>query len=249
MRYAIYFAADADDALMRLGNAWLGRDPFAATDPGLPGLTGLNATRFRELTADPRRYGFHGTLKAPFHLKPGMDEADLIIACRAFASELAPFRIEGLNVNRLGKFLALTPDRPQPDLSAFAALCVRQFEPYRAPLSEADLERRRKSGLTPKQDAYLTDWGYPYIFDELRFHMTLSNKLDNEDEAAELEAAAKSHFAAVTGKERICSSFALYQEPERGAPFDVHTVFQLTGATPVGSAGTRSARPTDRENA
>ncbi|WP_434054793.1 MAG: DUF1045 domain-containing protein [Roseibium sp.] len=249
MRYAIYFAADADDALMRLGNAWLGRDPFAATDPDMSALTGLNATRFRELTADPRRYGFHGTLKAPFHLKPGMDEADLITACRKFASDLAPFRIEALNVNRLGKFLALTPDRPQPDLSAFAALCVRQFEPYRAPLSEADLERRRKSGLTPKQDAYLTDWGYPYVFDEMRFHMTLSNKLDSEHEAAELEEAAKSHFAAVTGKERACSSFALYQEPERGAPFDVHTVFQLTGTTPVGSAGTRPTRPTDRENA
>ena len=164
MRYAIYFAADADDALMRLGNAWLGRDPFAARDVNLPAIPGMDAARFRELTADPRRYGFHGTLKAPFHLKEGQNEADLVEACRAFAADIAPFRIEGLKVNRLGKFLALTPERPQPDLSAFAALCVRRFEPCRAPLSEADIARRRKSGLTPKQDSYLTGWGYPYIF-------------------------------------------------------------------------------------
>nr|WP_319384626.1 DUF1045 domain-containing protein [uncultured Roseibium sp.] len=249
MRYAIYFAADADDTLMRLGNAWLGRDPFTSAGLDVPGLTGMTASRFRELTADPRRYGFHGTLKAPFHLKPGVDVAGLVTACREFASEIAPFLIDGLNVNLLGKFLALTPDRPQQALSSFASLCVRRFDPYRAPLSEADLERRRKSGLTPKQDSYLTDWGYPYIFEELRFHMTLSNKLDNEDEAAELEAAAKSHFSGVTGKERLCGSFALYQEPERGAPFDVHTVFQLTGTTPARSAETPSARPTDKENA
>lgn len=249
MRYAIYFAADADDALMRLGNAWLGRDPFAAADLNLPGIAGMDASRFRDLTADPRRYGFHGTLKAPFHLKAGQDEAGLVAACRSFAADIAAFRIDGLNVNRLGKFLALTPDRPQPDLSAFAALCVRYFEPYRAPLSDADLERRRKSGLTPKQDSYLTGWGYPYIFDELRFHMTLSNKLDNEDEANALAAAAKSHFSEVTGRERLCAFFALYQEPERGAPFDVHTVFQLRGTTPAASAETPSAPPIDRENA
>lgn len=249
MRYAIYFAADADDALMRLGNAWLGRDPFAAADLNLPGIAGMDASRFRDLTADPRRYGFHGTLKAPFHLKAGQDEAGLVAACRSFAADIAAFRIDGLNVNRLGKFLALTPDRPQPDLSAFAALCVRYFEPYRAPLSDADLERRRKSGLTPKQDSYLTGWGYPYIFDELRFHMTLSNKLDNENEANALAAAAKSHFSEVTGRERLCASFALYQEPERGAPFDVHTVFQLSGTTPAASAETPSAPPIDRENA
>lgn len=249
MRYAIYFAADADDTLMRLGNAWLGRDPLGGEGASKPGPAGMSAARFHDLTASPRRYGFHGTLKAPFHLKSGLDEAGLVTACREFASEIAPFRIAGLNVNRLGKFLALTPDRSEPDLAAFAALCVRQFEPYRAPLSEADLERRRESSLTPKQDTYLTGWGYPYIFDEFRFHMTLSNKLDNEDEANALAEAAKSHFTEVTGRERLCGSFALYQEPERGAPFDVHTVFKLTGTTPARSAETPSARPIDRENA
>ncbi|MDN3721086.1 DUF1045 domain-containing protein [Roseibium salinum] len=62
------------------------------------------------------------------------------------------------------KFLALTPNQPEAALNGFAALCVRSFEPFRAPLTEADLERRRRSGLTPRQDLYVTEWGYPYVF-------------------------------------------------------------------------------------
>ncbi len=229
MRYAIYFADRADDPLMQLGNAWLGRDPFTGSDLSHPEVGGLAAARFHDLTADPRRYGFHGTLKAPFHLKTGRTEAELLEACEAFAREIAPYEIRALGVNRLGKFLALTPENEEPALRAFAALCVRRFEPFRAPLSETDLERRRKARLSPKLDAYMTDWGYPYIFDEFRFHMTLSNKLEDEDEASLVSAAAKSYFTEVTGVPRTCSHFALYTEAERGAPFQVHTIFELTG--------------------
>ena len=249
MRYAIYFAAAADDQLMQLGNSWLGRNPFSGTPLPQPSLAGLSSETFRELTSSPRRYGFHGTLKAPFSLHADAREADLLQACEDFAGSIAPYEIQGLSVNRLGKFLALTPDRTEPSLSAFASLCVRRFEDLRAPLSEADLERRRQSNLTPKQDAYVEAWGYPYIFDEFRFHMTLSNKLDDEGQAGLLTAAATSHFDAVTSRLRICSSFALYVEPERGAPFDVHTLFDLTGSVSPLEAGTSDDRLTAKETA
>jgi len=249
MRYAIYFAADADDRLMQLGNHWLGRDPFTGKALTQPALDGLEAGRFESLTTDPRRYGFHGTLKAPFALKDGQCEADLVAACQAFAAEIAPFDIQGLNVNPLGRFLALTPDRPETGLSAFAALCVRRFEPFRAPLSDADLDRRRKSGLSPKLDAYMTTWGYPYIFDAFRFHMTLSNKLEDDTEAGTLARAAGSHFAEVTGRPRTCGHFALYTEEERGAPFEVHTVFQLSGSAAPEAALARAEAITRKETA
>ncbi|MBG6144004.1 DUF1045 domain-containing protein [Roseibium album] len=249
MRYAIYFAADADDRLMQLGNTWLGRDPFSGSDLCQPALDGIDRERFLHLTSSPRRYGFHGTLKAPFHLDPERSESALLEACRDFSGDLAPFEIQALSVNRLGRFLALTPDNAEPDLAAFAALCVHRFERFRAPLSGADLERRRKSGLTPKQDSYLTGWGYPYIFDEFRFHMTLSSKLENDAEATVLAAAARNYFAAVTGQSRTCSSFALYVEPERNAPFEVHTVFELTGSTSAQTAESLAAPLTRKENA
>ncbi|WP_289035120.1 DUF1045 domain-containing protein [uncultured Roseibium sp.] len=229
MRYALYFAAPANDPLMQLGNLWLGRDPFTGKALSQPSLDTLSRDRFQALTTDPRRYGFHGTLKAPFALRDGTTADELVAACAAFASESVPFALQGLSVNRLGKFLALTPDAPEPDLSAFAATCVRRFEPFRRPLSESDLERRRKSGLTPDQDRNLVEWGYPYIFEDFRFHMTLSNKLEDEGEATTLEAVARAHFQDLTGRPRQVESLGLYCEAERGAPFMVHTIFPLTG--------------------
>ncbi|MEO9900443.1 MAG: DUF1045 domain-containing protein, partial [Nisaea sp.] len=184
---------------------------------------------FQELTTEPRRYGFHGTLKAPFALQGGTTVDELVAACAAFAAESASFALQGLSVNRLGQFLALTPNAAEQDLSAFAATCVRRFEPFRKPLSESDLERRRKSGLTPDQEHKLVEWGYPYIFEDFRFHMTLSNKLENEKEAATLEAAARAHFQDLTDRPRQVESLGLYCEAERGAPFLVHTIFPLTG--------------------
>jgi putative phosphonate metabolism protein len=230
MRYAIYFATDATAPLMQLGNAWLGRDPFTGNLLEQPVLENLGSDRFTELTGSPRRYGFHGTLKAPFSLAEGKPADALIAACADFAGAVAPFELNSLGVNRLGKFLALTPEGAEPELQSFASLCVRHFEPFRSPLSAEDLERRRQANLTPKQDSYVETWGYPYIFDEFRFHMTLTNKLENEAEAAALTAAAREHFAAVTGKALRCRHFGLYAEPERGAPFEVHTIFELTGS-------------------
>lgn len=247
MRYAIYFAADSDDRLMKLGNSWLGRDPFSGETFGQPEVAGLTPERFGELTASPRRYGFHGTLKAPFFLRDGRDETALAEACRTFAAEIAPFEIREFGVNRLGRFLALTPNRDEPDLKAFAGLCVRRFEPFRAPASEADLERRRKSGLTPKQDAYMSEWGYPYIFDEFHFHMTLSEKLENDTEADLLKSAAEEYFAEVTGRPRICCTFGLYAEPEAGGPFHIRGIYRLTGgAVPLEA---ESQAGTAKENA
>ena len=152
MRYAIYFAADANAPLMQLGNIWLGRDPFTGSPLQQPSIPGLDATRFEGLTTSPRRYGFHGTLKAPFSLAKNAPQETLIAACARFAKTVAPFELLGLSVNRLGKFLALTPAQAEPDLEAFASLCVRQFEPFRAPLSVEDLNRRRQANPTPKQD-------------------------------------------------------------------------------------------------
>lgn len=248
MRYAIYFAAGSDDPLMQLGNSWLGRDPFTGAALPQPAVDGLTADRVAELTVSPRRYGFHGTLKAPFALKEGETEAGLAAACRTLARDMAPFAIQGFGVNRLGRFLALTPNGEEPELGAFAGLCVRRFEPFRAPLSAADLERRRKSALTQRQDAYLADWGYPYVFDEFRFHMTLSEKLENEADARALETAAQTFFSKVTGAPRRCSTFALYVEPERGAPFQVHTVFELTGTLAPTSAAPESGSQSPEEN-
>lgn len=235
MRYAIYFAAAQDTDLMKLGASWLGRDPFTGKAIAQPEIGGMSADRFADLTSDPRRYGFHGTLRAPFHLASGKSEAHLISACEAFSAQQAPFESAGLTVSAIGKFLALIPPKPDAALNSFANACVRHFEPLRAPLSDDDLARRRQSNLSEQQEAMLEAWGYPYIFDEFRFHMTLSNKLEDDQDRALLVTAAERYFASVTDKPARVSTFGLYVEPERGAPFQVHTIFQLKGNTPSAS--------------
>jgi len=44
--------------------------------------------------------------------------------------------------------------------------------------SAAELARRRAAGLTQRQDTLLLRWGYPYVMEEFRFHLTLTGKLD-----------------------------------------------------------------------
>lgn len=249
MRYAIYFALDADAQLMRLGNHWLGRDPYAGQSLVQPDVPGMTAERFHQLTVSPRRYGFHGTLKAPFALKDGETEAALIEACADFAAAVSPFDLVGLDVHRLGSFLALTPTAQDNTLNAFAALCVRHFERFRAPLSAEDLERRRQAKLTAKQDGYVANWGYPYIFDEFRFHMTLSEKLDEDQDAHVLADSAKDHFSPVANKPIACRQFGLYAEPQRGKPFVVQQIFDLTGCAAAEQLLAEAEQTTPEETA
>ena len=194
---------------------------------------GSNAVIVDALTADPRRYGFHATLKAPFHLAEGMSEDDLLVAFAAFAEKTAPFELPAVIVGRLGPFFALVPDQPHPPLQDFAASVVEVFEPFRAPLSETDIERRKPDSLPSGQRENLMRWGYPYVFDEFRFHMTLTGPVP----AAQAPAMANllnERFADFIGRPLRIDGLALFIEPERGAPFLVHSRLPLTAAQPNG---------------
>ncbi len=163
MRFALYFTPPAADPLTRTAARWLGRDAFSGEilTPAGPLPEGFSAEAQAALVAEPVRYGFHGTLKAPFALAEDRTEADLLAALRTFAAETPAFTIPRLMVGRLGPFFALVPDGDAPDLEGFAARCVRHFEPFRAPLSAADIARRKPETLTESQRAHLEDWGYP----------------------------------------------------------------------------------------
>ncbi len=139
----------------------------------------------------PRKYGFHGTLKPPFRLAEGRAFHDLSSSVTALARQIEPAVCDGLDLTVLGSFLALTPRGETHNLRAVADACVREIDAYRAPPSEAELARRRKSGLSPRQDALLQQWGYPYVMEEFRFHMTLSGRLPKPDAPAWADVAAR----------------------------------------------------------
>jgi len=173
-RYAVY-VTPPPGPLADFGAAWLGWDPVRGTTVPHPDIPGLPAP-VAELTEAPRKYGLHATMKPPFALAPGTSETGLRDAFAAFCAATAPITLDGLAVAPLGRFLALRPIGDETGINALAAACVRAFEPFRAPLAEAEIARRRASGLTPDQETRLAQWGYPHVMEGFRFHITLTGK-------------------------------------------------------------------------
>lgn len=186
-RYAIYFTPQGD--LARYGAAWLGWDVATGEPVAHPLVGDLDLA---DLTQTPRKYGFHGTIKPPFHLATGTDLAGLSKALAHLTGRFARVEMAGLQVSRLGRFLALTPVGDADALARLAGEAVMRLDPFRAPPTTAELARRRASPLSPAQDRNLRDWGYPHVLDTFRFHMTLTGRLKTPDAILPLVAA---HFA------------------------------------------------------
>lgn len=218
MRYALYFSPAADHPLTTAASRWLGRDAFTGDTFATPHVAGLASEDVHALTADPRRYAFHATLKAPFELAEDRSEADLLEALERFAAATPAFDIPNIVIGQLGRFFALVPDRIYPDLQEFAAGIVEKFEPFRAPLTDADIARRKPETLSPAHRENLIRWGYPHVMDEFRFHMTLTGQVEPEQSAA-IRMALDARFADFIDKPLSINGLSIFVEPERGAPF------------------------------
>lgn len=220
MRYALYFTPDRDHPLTRLAAAWLGRDAFTGSTLQPPAVAAFSPAEIAFHTAAARRYGFHATLKAPFTLAGGETEASLLASLGAFAKDRAPVAMPALKVARLSGFFALVPSAPAPDMEAFAGDVVRDFDRFRAPLSEAELERRNPDALSAVEFANLARWGYPYVFEAFRFHMTLTGRIGAND-APRIAETLNGLFGPLITQPVALDSLTLFVEPEPGAPFTV----------------------------
>jgi len=224
-RYAVYFAPPENSALWCAGSDWLGRD--AATGEIRPQKVGngIAPGRLADITEAPRFYGFHATLKPPFHLHDDTNEAELIAAMEAFAADRAAFAAEPLLVAGLGRFLALVLEPASPEMESLAADCVRAFDAFRAPSSRSDLERRRQPGLTERQETYLRAWGYPYVMEEFRFHMSLTGGFDDQGLRAQIAAVLNDRFAPFAAAPLTVDSVCLFQQDNRRVPFRLSARF------------------------
>lgn len=228
-RFALYAAPPADHPLHGFAARWLGWDPESGESPAAQPAAGLSAARIAEITAEPRRYGFHGTLKPPFRLKDGTDEAMLIVALEKFAAARAAVRLPVLQIAALGRFLALRPSMPCPEIDALAGACVKAFDAFRAPPSEAELSRRRSTGLTPRQEANLAQWGYPYVFEDFRLHFTLTGRIENEAEREAVLAHLTAQTAPLLRRDFSVDEICLFVQTDGDAPFRIAGRYRLTG--------------------
>lgn len=226
MRYAIYFAPPEHSRLNKAAISWLGRCAFTGNTVPIAPSKHLPTTEASFHTAAARRYGFHATIVAPFTLSPGETEDNLILAIAEYAAKTPSVTIPRLALKRHDSFFALMPDEQGSDLSDFADDIVRAFSAFRAPLSESEMQRRRVDAQTASQRQNLILWGYPYVFDDFRFHMTLTGRTD-ASEAPRVEAAIRDHFGSLIDSAIDVNSLALFQEPEPGMPFVIRSFHEL----------------------
>lgn len=222
-RIAVYYAPHPDDPLFAESSVWLGRDPESgapAPQPNIPGIA--------EITAEPRLYGFHATLKPPMRLARDARWEDVTDTARRLAGRLDAFDLPPLAVHDLDGFLALRETEACPRLQEFADACVAEFDPLRAPLSESELARRRRASLTTEQDALLVRWGYPWVFQCWRFHMTLTRRLTAAEKEQYLPAAER-HFARALLLPRRVIDICLFVQPEPAEPFVIAERVPLRG--------------------
>ena len=212
-----------------MASTWLGRDPEtgAETVPDLP--LWLARDRWREITKDARQYGFHGTLKPPMTLAGGRTSDGLKAALSLFASEIPALPPLGLQVATIGGFLALVPREPSAALKRLADLAVERFDRFRAPSTAAELANRRRVPLSTRQEEYLARWGYPYVFDEYRFHMTLTSRLPDPERAR--IAAYLTDLLAPAIAQPVPLTMALFVQEDRETPFRLARRLRLGAAS------------------
>lgn len=218
-RYAVYLAPPPASALWRFGSAVLGYDAQTGEEVAPPVLAGFDRESWHRLTGEPRRYGFHGTLKAPFRLAAGMREADLVTAIAAACAAERAFLLPALEVRALGAFIALMAPAPPQALDALAERMVLGLDALRAPLTDAERAKRRPERLTDRQRAYLDAYGYPYVREEFRFHMTLTGPLAGDDLARAHAALAGAYVASGARAALPVAEVGLYVQAGPAARF------------------------------
>jgi len=217
-RYALYFAPERDSGWDRFGANWLGRCAASGREVPQSHIESVQAGAFASLTAAPRRYGFHATLKPPFRLAAGTSPVALAQALDRFCARQAAFCLPPLVVAELDGFLALVPSIADARIDALAAACVRGLDRFRAPPGAAELARRR-SGLSAREDSLLQRWGYPYLMDRFRFHFSLTGSLREAPPpvVAAVRAAACAAIAPLADEPLQLDALCIFEEARDGA--------------------------------
>jgi hypothetical protein len=222
-RAALYWAPPPDDPLHRLGSAWLGRDAetgAALEQPSLPGLD------LPALTKDPRGYGLHATLKPPFRL--AKDWAAFREDAARLAAGTAPFDLPPLELASLDGFLALRESAPCPPLQALADACVAGMDEHRVPPDEAEIARRRPERFSQAERHNLYRWGYPHVFGEWRFHVTLTQRLSSEQDSM-VRPALLHWLREAPEQPRRVTELCLFTQASLDAPFLIAERLKLGG--------------------
>jgi len=228
-RYAIYYAPDRESPLDRFGARLLGYDVWTGEDLTFPEFATQAAPDWRDLTHDPRKYGFHATLKAPMPLATGCTEAELAAACAAVAAKPRAIPVIIPVVESISGFIAIVPSQPCSELGQLAADCVVELDMFRKAMTAEDRARRNPAALTPRQCELLDRWGYPYVMEQFRFHMTLTGRLHPARRAPVL-AMLQQRFSEIDLPQMTVDRIALFGQNDATSRFRIISQWRLRDA-------------------
>lgn len=125
-------------------------------------------------------YGVHLTIKAPFYLSHLYHEEDLIKEFEKFKSKNLFDLSLTYNISSISEFRNNFIAKIEFSEN-FIFNCndtMRFFDLYRKTLNsnEAQLDLNRFGNLNEKQLIYYQIWGYPYMFEEGKPHISIINK-------------------------------------------------------------------------
>ena len=223
-RYAIYFVPTPDSDLYKFGASIIGYDCYSGSNVTF--ADGIDATDWAPVVRAPRKYGFHATLKAPFFLDESTNEVEFCCEVQDFAAAQPIIRIGRFVVSALGSFIALVPLVHCTSISRLAQNSVEIFDRFRAPLKENNRQSRARSELSARQVENLERWGYPYVADDFRFHMTLTDSLSRSDREKALSFLCHK-FETISGPAMIDQIVVVRQ-------IDISMPFQVVRVAPLG---------------
>lgn len=231
-RVALYWTPPDESPLSEFAARWLGRDTLGRWVPPL--RLGFDPAAWEAMTEAPRRYGFHATLKAPFRLAEGVGLPEIEQATDALAKELTAPSLR-LAIQNIGSFLALCPINPPNVLATLAGRCVEVLEPFRAQLTPEEVAKRGPK-LSPRQNEYLHQWGYPYVFEEFRLHLTLTGSLSEPARSDALERLHHAITPLLTREVRL-ADLCLFVEPSVNSPLILYRRYPIIRGRDWGGIG------------
>lgn len=219
-RYAVYFSPELGSPWSSYGVQWL---------QGTWQPPQINTDSWQRMLQEPRRYGFHATLKAPFRLASGQTSEALVKRLETLAAQHARLELGPLAVKLLDGYVALVPAAPPTALQTLAERCVLDLDDLRAPLTATDIARRQPQRLDDRGRALLLAHGYPYVLERFRFHMTLAMTASAEDAVATQACAEHSLQSLQHEIPLVLDRLCLFVEPAAGQPFVRLRDFVLSG--------------------
>lgn len=217
-RYAVYFSPEQGSDLDLFGKCWVGRCVETGQPIAQPSLRALSRADLHAMTTSPRHYGFHGTIVPPFPLAHPYGSEQLVEHAINFAKARRPFELEPLNVREIGNFIALVP-AGQERIAKLAEDCLYSFADFREQPTLAEMERRRSKGLTPAQERLLARWGYPFVLEEYRFHLTLTDSIRDKRGRRKVLKHLSDYTTPLLRQPCAVSELCLFHQKDISSPF------------------------------